>query len=80
MFILLYLLTLLLYVVCLQDKLSVPSSILPYMTQNTIYVTCITTQDIKNEKILEKNWCFYRGITIHALVIKKQQYDCFNVV
>ena len=61
--------------------LSVPSSILPYMIQNTVYVAYITTQDIKNEKILwKRNWCFYRGITIHALVIKKQQHDCFNVV
>ena len=32
--------------------LSVPSSILPCMIQNTVCVACITTQDIKNEKVL----------------------------
>ena len=59
--------------------LSIPSSILPDMLQNTVDVTCITTQDIKNEKISwKRNWYFYTGITIHALIIKKQ-WDCFMV-
>ena len=54
--------------------LSVPTSILSYMIQNTVDVVHITTLDNKNEKIMwKRNSYLFTGIMIHALITKKQQ-------
>ena len=39
----------------------------------------LLTLDIKNEKINVKKKYLFSGIMIHALITKKQQYDCFMV-
>ena len=50
------------------NSLSVPTSIMSYMTQSTVRLLCVLlTLDIKNEKLVWKeNACLLTGITIHA--------------
>ena len=52
------------------NYLSVPMSILSYVTQNTVALIHIT--NIKIEKIMQKkrNCYLFMGITIHALITK----------
>ena len=39
----------------------------------------INTRHQKEKENVKTNSCFFIGIMIHALIIKKQQYDCFMV-
>ena len=60
--------------------LSVPTSILSYMMQNTVDVIRITnTRHQKWRDNVKKKFSLFTGITIHALIMKKQLYDCFMV-
>ena len=62
------------------NRLSVPTSILSYMIQNTGCLYVLLILDIKNEKIMEKrNSYLFTGIIIYALVTQKHHYDFFMV-